>query len=152
MGNPYSNYQTDASLEQRGIWVEEPEFRVKLLRAGGRNAQFKKKADAIMKPIRRAIDKGIVSDELAAEKTSDLLAEALIIDWEVRDPEGAVELDRATWIPNSIHDPQTGEVVPYSTEVVKRVLIVAPELSEYLFAQARDADNFREILETDKGN
>lgn len=149
--NPFATYRTDASLEVNGVWIEEPNFRIKIARAGGKNARFKSVSERIFRPIRRALELGTISNELAAQKTAELLAEGVILDWQTRDLDGPEDLDDALWI-NGVPDPETYEIVPATSESITAALLAAPELTEYLMQQAKDSDIFREDFEGDAKN
>lgn len=149
--NPFATYQTSGALETRGILLEEPNFRIRIARAGGKNVKFRAVSERILRPIRRAIQLGTVSEELAAEKTAEILAEAVILDWQTRDQDGPEDLDEAVWL-DGVPDPETFELLPVTKENLVAALLAAPELSSYIMEQAKDASLFRDDIEDDAKN
>lgn len=149
--NPYSSYRTSSTLETKGILLEEPDFRIRIARAGGKNVKFKQVTEREMRPLRRAIQLGQVSEELSQQKMAKILAEAVILQWQSRDLEGPENLDEAEWL-DGIIDPDTLELVEDTVENRTRALTAAPELANYIFEQAKDTTLFREDLEADVKN
>lgn len=149
--NLFSDYRTDADLERNGIWLEEPNFRIKIARAGGKNAKFRQVQERVLRPIRRAMELGQVPDDLAAEKTCEILAEAVVLEWYTRDLDGPEDLDHAEWI-HGVPDPETMEIVAPTVEAVKAALKAAPELATYILDRAKDTTIFRENFEGDVKN
>lgn len=149
--NPFASYQTDTSLETSGVLIEEPNFRIRIARAGGKNVKFRTVTERIMRPIRRALELGTVSEELASEKTAEILAQAVILSWQTRDVSGPEDLDDAVWL-DGVPDPETFEIVPATPESVKAALMAAPELAQYLMEQAKDPAIFRADFEGDAKN
>jgi len=149
--NPFATYQTSGDLESRGVLIQEPNFQIRIARAGGKNTKYRVVAERVLRPVRRALQLGVISEEVAAEKTADILAEAIILDWKTRDLNGPEDLDEAIWI-DGVPDPTTFEIVPATVQNIKAALLAAPELAQYLMDQAKDASVFREDIEADAKN
>lgn len=83
----YKTFKTDDSLEKTGIFLDYGEFRVTIARAGGSNKRFAKVLEAKTKPYRRAIQTEMMDQERGATLLREVYAEAVVLNWEVRDGE-----------------------------------------------------------------
>jgi len=146
MTNPYASFSSSEKLESEGIFIEEPTFRVRVRRAGGRNMAYKKATEAAFRPYRRAIDNGSMDEEVARRLTVKVFAETVVSGWQVLD-------DKTGEFVDGIHDPETGKVVTYSSEVVIAVFTKLPDLFDYVLRCATNSSLFLEdLVEADKGN
>jgi len=77
MSNPLRKmFETDASVEREGIWVEyAPGVEIRIARAGGSNKRFAKTMQRLAKPHRRAIQTESVDE--------DVLKELVSVSWQV---------------------------------------------------------------------
>lgn len=161
--NPYSSYQTSPDLERSGVWLEEPTFRVRVARAGGRNMKFEKVSEAVMRPVRRLAQAGKLSTEQALEKMCEIFAKAVVLEWQMRYDQLPKEMQEeyqnntvvdgfgTVWVPG-IYDPDMGNIVPTKQDVVQSTLRVMPEFVEYMVSQTKDGGLFRETIEDDVKN
>lgn len=148
--DPYASYRSDETLEVNGIVLQEPNVTIRIRRAGGKNTKFKTTGERVMRPLRRALELGQVSDDVQRDATARILAEAVIIGWHSRDPEN-MDADREDW-PQGVWDPDLKEIVEFNQANVIKALKAAPELAGYVMAQAADAKLFREEVEDDLKN
>lgn len=149
--DPYGTYRTDESLEVNGIVLEEPNFRIRIRRAGGKNVKFKQVTERIMRPLRRSIQLGTLSESVAQQKTAEILAEAVIIGWETRNPEFGSNPEAPEWVKQVWH-PDLNEFVEPNYDNLIAALNAAPALTDYIFQQAKDDTLFREQIEEDVKN
>ena len=144
--DPYALYQSDEDLETRGILLEEPNLRIRIARAGGANTKFQQTFERVMRPLRRSIQLGTISEDVARRATAEILAESIVLNWETREaPKSDV------WV-NKVMDPKTREFVDPTPEAIARALDAAPALCNYVFEQAKDETIFRKEIEEDVGN
>lgn len=147
MSNPYASFSSSESLETGGIWIEEPDFRVRVRRAGGANTAYKNATEKAFRPYRRAIDNNALDEKVARRLTVQVFAETVVSGWEVKDGDGEDDFVAG------MHDPETGERVDYSTDMVVAVFTKYPDLFDYVLRCATNASLFREDLaETDTKN
>lgn len=136
----------DAAKEQDGVVVDFDLFRVTLARAGGSNKKFGKMLAKAYKPIRKAVDMGMVSDERVTAIFADAYADTVIKKWEVKQADGAYKV--------AMHSP-AGEIVDFTRENV--VALLTHESFHDLFLEiqqaASDAERYRQAArEIDSGN
>ena len=96
-------YKTDKDAESEGVWEDCGEgLRVKVARAN--NPHHQRVIENMMRPYRRQISNGSLSNEKMTEITVKAMAECLLIDWE------GVEIDGKN-VPYSRRAPQVGRVL-----------------------------------------
>ena len=144
--DPYAFYRSDEDLETNGILLEEPNMRIRIARAGGANSRFQTTYERVMRPLRRAIQLGTLSEDVSLRTTAQILAESIILSWETRKAPGSDE-----WVP-MVFDPQLRDFVEPTPANIQKALIAAPALCSYVFAQAKDETLFREEIEEDLKN
>lgn len=129
---PWDQFETSASLEQEGVWLDFGSYRVKVARAGGANKRYTALIDVRMRPHRRQIEKGTLGEEFGKKLIMDCFAETVVLDWE-----GMVDSDRVT-------------PLPFSADNVKMIFTALPNFYEEIMAACTDIANFRsESLEQD---
>ena len=142
-------FKTNGALETSGVVVDyDGETRIRIARAGGSNKKYIKAVERTLKPYRRALAAGQMSNTKATELLSKVFAETIILGWEVNrggqwlpgiDPEDAGE--------------QGAELLPVTSENVQKVFKTLPDLFIDLQQQAGTIALFREeIAEADSGN
>lgn len=82
MGSPYTFFQTDTNLEKDGIVVDYGDFRFRIARAGGANTRFQKTLAARIRPFRRAIDAGAITDADADKILHGVFVDSVLLGWE----------------------------------------------------------------------
>jgi len=133
----YTNFQTDRSLEETGIWLDYGPFRVKIARSGGSNKSFARKLEAKTRPYQRAIKTETMDPAIAERLMREVFAEAVILDWNIKDAEGK-------WIVGM--ELPNGEIGKPNVETIIAILEEVPELFSDIQEQANKAANFREAL------
>lgn len=133
---------TNTDLEAKGVWSEYGNFRVRIGRAGGGNKQFMQCMERLAKPIRRALQADMISDERSRQLLRDAYAESVILDWQIRDDETKDEWKPGMW---SLED---DTVIPFTVDNVK-AFIDDDRMHDY-WADFRNLANsnalFRKVL------
>jgi len=139
----YKLFKTDPNLEKAGIVVDYGDFRVTLARAGGGNRRFAQVLEAKTKPFKRAIQTEMMDNERGLQLLRETYAEAVILNWEVRQGEDWVQ---------GIEAPD-GSVMEFSVANVLETFKNLPDLFTDLQEQASKAALFRQtVRENDAGN
>lgn len=139
----YDIFETDEDLENTGIWLDYGDFRVKIASAGQGNKKYVRYAEKALKPIRRAMQAGAVSNERSMAIMSDIYAKTIVLDWQVKGDDG--------WKPGI--EGRDGEVLPFNKEEVQKVFEALPNLFIDVQEQANAISNFRKAeIEEDSGN
>lgn len=139
----YDIFETDEDLENTGIWLDYGDFRVKIASAGQGNKKYVRYAEKALKPIRRAMQAGAVSNERSMAIMSDIYAKTIVLDWQVKGDNG--------WKPGI--EGRDGEVLPFNKEEVQKVFEALPNLFIDVQEQANAISNFRKAeIEEDSGN
>lgn len=139
----YDIFETDEDLENAGIWLDYGDFRVKVASAGQGNKKYVRYAEKALKPIRRAMQAGAVSNERSMAIMSDIYAKTIVLDWQIKGDDG--------WKPGI--EGRDGEVLPFNKEEVQKVFEALPNLFIDVQEQANSISNFRkQEIEEDSGN
>ena len=139
----YDIFEADENLETSGIWIDYGDFRVKIASAGQGNKKYVRYAEKALKPIRRAMQAGALSNERSMAVMSDIYAQTIVLDWQVK-----VDNEWKTGI-----EGREGEILPFNKEEVQKVFTSLPNLFIDIQEQAQSIANFRKSgLEDDSGN
>lgn len=139
----YDIFQTDEDLEVSGIWIDYGDFRIKIASAGQGNKKYVRYAERALKPVRRAMQAGALSNERSLAIMSDIFAKTIVLDWQVK-VEGAWK--------SGIEGPN-GEILPFNEDAVRQVFEDLPNLFIDIQEQANSIANFRKMeVEEDSGN
>ncbi len=158
----YEQFKTEASLEQKGIWLDFGSFRVLVARAGGSNKRFTRALDVLSKPYLRALKTETMENEKAEQLLRQAYIQAVILDWNVK-LEVAQEFN---WeFTEAIEDPDTGlhwvqgiegpdgGQLSFNKKNVQATLEALPDLWNALKEDCGKMALFREAqLEEDSGN
>lgn len=140
----YNTFRTDPELEQKGVVVDYGDFRVTVARSGGANRKYARVLEATLKPYRRAVDLGVMKEEKAREILHEVFAEAIILNWETKTPQG--------WVQGIEREDGEG-LVPYTKENVVAVLKALPDLFNDIKGQSDKVQLYRAAaLEAEAGN
>lgn len=140
----YSQFKTNKTVEQEGIWLEFETFRLLMARAGGSNKKFNRSMTVATKPYRRAIESETMGDERSIEIMRGVYAKSVILAWEVKDEDGE-------WVTGM--EDENGEAVPFTRDNVEKVFSDLPELFEYVIEQSRKVGLFLDdVREVEAGN
>lgn len=146
MSNPYEMFDQDENLEQNGVYIEYPLFRVLVARAGGSNKRYTKALMQKAKPYRRAIQTETLGEEIGDALMVSTFAEACVLSWDTREtPDGE-------WKRGTMHD-VNGNVTTFSGDAVKQLFKARPELYKALQEDSNRAALYRrEVRDNDSGN
>lgn len=123
----YEKFASDQSAESvDGITLDYGEAgKIIIHRAGGSNQRYKNYAAAKLKPYQRQIQAKTMDEAVTRAVMADVYAKTVIVGWEeVRG--------------------RDGELLPFTPENVKQVLIDLPDLFDDIQTAANDASLFRE--------
>ncbi len=129
----YDVFETDTNLETAGIVVDYGDFRVRLASAGQGNKNYVRYAEKKLKPVRKAMDVGALSNERSQALMADIYAQTVILGWEV--------LKDGEWV--SGIENSKGEIVDFNAENVMNALRDLPRLFLDIQEQAMLLSNFR---------
>lgn len=152
--NPYASYKMNRDKEKAGVIIVENEhFRIWGARAGGKNVVYETRREALTKPHRRAIQTGTLPKDLQDHLNAQLAAEALVTKWETNAKAPEIG-DKAEWVANTIHDPETGEVVLYTPELGTSTFVRYDELYDQFARGCADVENYldKDEVEADAKN
>lgn len=139
----YSAFETDEDLETGGVWLDYGDFQVKIASASQANKNYVRYAEKALKPVRRAMSAGTLSNERSQAIMADIYAKTIVLDWMVR-----VDGEMKTGI-----EGRDGSVLPFNSDNVKQVFLTLPNLFLDIQEQASSIANFRRIqLEEESGN
>ena len=150
----YKQFKTDPKLETDGIWLlygipdnpEKGDFSVKVARDGINNKAYVRRADKILKPMRRQVDNRSIDPKLLQHATIKLYAETIIKDWQVYDGK---EWKQGIEGENS----KKFEIIDFNVANVEKTLQNLPDLFDDISDQVRDKTNFqKDELERDAKN
>lgn len=85
MSSMYDQFETNKTLEQKGIWADYGDYRVLVSHAGGSNKHYIKYLEQKTKPYRRAIAAGLFDEERSRPMLFDVYAETIVKAWEIND-------------------------------------------------------------------
>lgn len=136
-------FETDTAVERAGVWLEyAPGVEIRIARAGGSNQHYTKAMQRIAKPHRRAIQTGVIDEQVLNGLFVKAFAEAVVVDWR------GITKDLVT---KSDDDFET--VLDFNKENVEAVLLAQPNIFADIQKAADDIALYREeINETDSGN
>lgn len=136
----YSQFTTDTKLEREGILLEYGTARngqpitIRIARAGGANAQYLKRMEALVKPYRRQIQTETIDGKVVEKLIRQVYAETVVLGWE------------------NVED-RDGNPLPYSRDNCLKLFDDLPDLFLDIQEQAQRAALFRaELREADAGN
>ena len=133
----YDTFQTDENLEANGVWLDYGDFRVLLASAGQGNKNYVRYAEKKLKPVRRALESGALSNERSQSLMADIYAKTIILAWETMQGKG----DKAEM--KAGIEGKDGSILPFTEENVEQALIALPRLFMDLQEQAASLANFR---------
>lgn len=113
---PYETFGTDKEAETDGIDLDYGSFKIRVARAGGSNRKYQAALDARLRPYRRQIASGTLSEEIGEKVLREVFAETVVLSWD------------------NVTD-RKGDPIPFSRENVKKLFEDLPDL----FADIRDA-------------
>jgi len=143
----YKQFQTDPSIEQKGVILDYGTFRVTVARAGGGNKRYAAVLEARSKPFRRAIQTETISPERASAILRETYAEAVVQRWDVN-----VGTEKEPQWKEGIEGPN-GDLLPPTKENIIQAFASLPDLFEDIQVQAQRVALYRAaVQEADSGN
>tara|TARA_R110000851_G_scaffold16046_2_gene52523 strand:+ start:12859 stop:13302 length:444 start_codon:yes stop_codon:yes gene_type:complete len=133
----YDTFETDPALEAAGVWLDYGDFRVLLASAGQGNKSYVRYAEKKLKPVRRALESGALSNERSQSLMADIYAKTIILSWETSQGTG----DEAKMV--SGIEAKDGSLLPFNEANVEQALLSLPRLFMDLQEQAASLANFR---------
>ncbi len=117
--------------------------RITLARSGGRNKKFEKMRSSLMKPYKRQMEAGRLSDNKLVKIVMPAYIKTIILNWETKVDD--------KWI-QGIETPE-GDVDEFTNKNVEKVLTALPDLYESIVLSSNDLSLFNHIeREEDAGN
>lgn len=140
----YDTFETDPTREQEGVFLDYGDFRIRIAHAGQGNSKYVKYMEKTLKPVRRAMEAGAMSNERSMAIMMDIYAKTIVLDWQTKDSAG-------DWKPGI--EAKNGELLTFSPENVILTFKALPNLFLDIQQQATSIANFRrEELEEESGN
>lgn len=130
----YDTFETDSNLEKNGIWLDYGDFRVLIASAGQGNKNYIRYAEKKLKPVRRAMEAGSLSNERSNSIMADIYAKTIVLGWEVRGEDGE-------WTPGL--EDKEGNIINFDEVNVKEAFHNLPRLFMDIQEQAQSLSNFR---------
>lgn len=137
----YDVFETDENLESSGIFIDYGDFRVKIASAGQGNKAYVRYAEKKLKPVRKALDAGALSNERSQALMAGIYAKTIILDWQL--------LVDGEWRQGI--EGREGDVLPFNEENVEATLKALPRLFTDIQEQAMSLANFRKQELEDEG-
>lgn len=135
----YGVFETDLDMEAAGVWLDYGDFRIRIASAGQGNKNYVRYAEKKLKPIRRAVEAGAISNDRSQAVMADIYAKTVILDWETNGKKGI--------------EARNGKILPFNIENVEKTLLNLPRLFMDLQEQAGSLATFRkEEMETETKN
>lgn len=145
----YKSFETDKSLEKKGIIIDYGDFRLRVAYAGVSNNKYRQFAEAKFKPVRRGIETGSVSILDQKAIMMEIFAKTIVLDWETRitDAEG-----NHSWV-QGIPPKEGDDLLPFNEENVLATFRALPHLFDDVSQQSESMTNFRALeLEEESKN
>ena len=101
--------------------------------AGQGNKKYVKYAEKALRPVRKAMQAGALSNERSISIMSDIYAKTVVLDWEVM-------VDKS--LKKGIES-RTGEILPFNYDNVRQAFMDLPNLFIDIQEQANSIANFR---------
>lgn len=139
----YNNYRTDTDSEQKGVWLDYGDFRVRIARAGGSNKKFQKLYEERTRTFKRAIEAEALDDKISEQIMRELYTDAVVLGWEVRTQDGKVN-PAGKWEPGI--ETEGGEIVPATRELMLATFENLPDLFRDIVNQSQKSVLFRAAL------
>ena len=123
-----NDFKTDLEKESQGVWVpyKGSDFELRIARIGGKKYQADMRR--VLKPLRRRVDGGNISEDEAMEVLVPIVAKHLVKDWR-----GLTD------------GPDDGPEIPFS--IIKcQELLSDPQLKDlydFIMTVANDGDEFK---------
>lgn len=81
MSNVYEQFETDTSIEKKGIEIDYGSFSFQIARAGGSNQAYQKCLEKLTRPYRRAIETDNMNPDLAQKLLVEAFSRTVVVGW-----------------------------------------------------------------------
>ena len=116
-------FGVDKAKSEDGTWVDlEEGIRVKIARIG--NLKYRKELEKLSRPRRRQIRRGTLSEEVAEQMLTEVMANTVLLDWE------GIE--------------ENGKRLSYNPANAKRLLTEYPDFREMISDLAGEMETFKQ--------
>lgn len=141
----WKSFKTDPELEQRGVWLDYGDFRVRIARAGGTNKGYMKAVEAKTAQLRRAIQHGVIDITRTNAILREVYAEHVVLAWETKRD--------GHWV-SGIEDYSEGQsLLPVTAENLNFIFKELPDIFSDIQEQATQLGLFLEhVNEEDAKN
>jgi len=129
----YDTFETDASMETEGVFLDYGDFRVRVAHTGGANKKYINLLETKLKPLRRGLEAGAVSNDRATAILMEIFAKSIVKDWQTM-----VDGDYKSGI-----EDRDGNIIPFNEENVLKTFRNLPKLFQDIQEQAGSIANFR---------
>lgn len=131
----YGVFETDLELEAKGVWLDYGDFRILTASAGQGNKAYVNYAEKKLKPVRRAMESGALSNERSMAIMADIYSKTIVLNWETK-----VKGKKGMQV--GIED-ATGKLLPFNQENVRITLTNLPRLFTDIQEQAASLSAYR---------
>lgn len=139
----YDTFETDGNLEENGVMLDYGDFRLLIASAGQGNKNYVRYAEKKLKPVRRAMEAGALSNERSMAIMADIYSKTIVLNWETRDGD--------KW--KAGIESREGKIEPFNEQTVEAAFKNLPRLFMDVQEQAQSLSNFRKTeLEEDTKN
>lgn len=130
----YKQFKTNDKFEQGGVILDLGDAgKFRLARAGGTNKKYQQRLEALMRPHRRALNAGTLSNDVAESVLLEVIVDSVVLGWEgVTGPDG--------------------KELPFTKDNAKKLFEDLPDLFATIRDAAGDSGIFKEDVEGDLGN
>lgn len=108
MSNPLlKQFKIDNELETEGIVLQYSDtLEIRCARPGGSNKKFGRRFEELSRPYRRAMDNGVLPNDVAETMLHKVYAEAVVLDWKgvTKDVVTGDEADEAEQLPCTVEN------------------------------------------------
>ena len=125
-------FATDAKTEREGVWLNYGEFQIRAARAGGSNKKYQKTLEELSRSHRRAIELGIMDNDVAQDILREVYAKSVITGWQTKQDE--------EWVDGILLDE---DIIPFTRENVVAAFRAVPDLFEAVQADASSIALYR---------
>lgn len=136
-----SLFKTDPVVEAKGIEVQYNEQIFVLARSGGSNTEYKKELTKTLKPLRRAIDTDLITDDQLLPKLIEVFAKKAVVAAYIESVDAEGNVARTPGIQRK------DGVLPFTVENLVKTFKELPELYRDLQAKSSSAKLYLEDLE-----
>tara|TARA_R110000772_G_scaffold30806_11_gene76527 strand:+ start:212 stop:643 length:432 start_codon:yes stop_codon:yes gene_type:complete len=139
----YDVFETDSDMEGEGVWIDYGDFRIKIASAGQGNKAYVRYAEKALKPVRKSMQAGALSNDRAQVIMATIYAKTIVKGWETKvDDEWVAGIEG-----------RDGNLLTVNEENIKEAFTNLPNMFIDIQEMASSMENFRKAeLEEEAGN